>query len=242
MVIEADGLSLAYGRQLAVDGVSFRVNRGEVVGFLGPNGAGKSTTLRMLAGLIRPDGGSARVAGHDSSRSRMAAQARLGYMPEAASGFSDLTVAEFLAYCAEARGFHGRRRRAMIADVADRTMLAPALGTRLRKLSKGWCQRAWFAQAVMHGPPALILDEPTDGLDPEQKEHIRALVRELSKDAGILLTTHILEEAEFLSDRIFVLVGGRLQADRPVADLLDARGRLAPAYSDLVRDAVREPG
>jgi len=118
MVIEADGLSRAYGRQLAVDGVSFRVTRGEVVGFLGPNGAGKSTTLRMLAGLIRPDKGVARIAGHDAARSRMAAQARLGYMPEAASGFSDLTVSDFLAYCAEARGCRGRRRRAMIADVA----------------------------------------------------------------------------------------------------------------------------
>lgn len=240
MVIEADGLSRAYGRHLAVDDVSFRVNRGEVVGFLGPNGAGKSTTLRMLAGLIRPDSGVARIAGHDVARARTPAQAQLGYMPEAASGFSDLTVAEFLTYCAEARGLRGRRGQAVIAEVSDRTSLAPALGTKLRRLSKGWRQRAWFAQAVMHTPPALILDEPTDGLDPEQKEDIRALVRELSRSAAILLTTHILEEAECLCDRILLLVGGRLRADRPIADLLDERGRLAPAYGALVRGAPAE--
>lgn len=240
MVIEADSLTRAYGRQLAVDGVSFRVDRAEIVGFLGPNGAGKSTTLRMLAGLIRPDKGSARIAGHDAARSRMAAQARLGYMPEAASGFHDLTVSDFLAYCAEARGCHGRQRRAMIADVAEQTLLAPALETKLRLLSKGWRQRAWFAQAVMHTPPVLILDEPTDGLDPEQKEHIRALIRDLSRNAAILLTTHILEEAEVLCDRLLVLVGGRLRADRPIADLMDERGRLAPGYGALVRQSLPE--
>lgn len=237
-MIEADGLRRSFRGVRAVEDVSFRVRPGEVVGFLGPNGAGKSTTLRMLAGLLRAEAGHARIAGHDPAVRPAAARAALGYMPEAAAGFGDLTVAEFLAFCAEGRGYRGAERDRMIRRAAERTALAPALGEVMRRLSKGWRQRAWFAQAVMHGPPAVILDEPTDGLDPGQKTQIRALIRELSADTAVLLTTHLLEEAEAVCDRAVVIARGRIVADRPLPELLDGRGRLGPAFAALTAEPL----
>ena len=232
-MIEAEGLAKAFGRTLAVRDAAFAVQPGEIVGFLGPNGAGKSTTMRILAGVLLPDAGRVRIAGLDIVRERRAAQARLGYMPEAASGFAGLTVREVLAWCAAARGARPARRREMIEAVARETALGPALDRPMRTLSKGWRQRAWFAQAVMHRPEVLILDEPTDGLDPGQKAHVRGHIRELAREAAVLLSTHVLEEAEALCDRVVVIAGGRIVADRPVGDLADPQGRLAPAFARL---------
>lgn len=232
-MIEATDLAKSFGSTLAVDGVSFTVSAGEVVGFLGPNGAGKSTTMRMLAGYLVPDKGNARVAGYDLSGQAARAQAHLGYMPEAAAGFGNLTVREFLLYCAQCRGLSASTAAGTINKVADQTALQPALGKVMRSLSKGWRQRAWFAQSVLHNPAVLILDEPTDGLDPGQKTHVRNFIREIAPDKAIILSTHILEEAEELCDRLIVINAGRIVADAPTASMLDKKGRLADAFAEL---------
>lgn len=232
-MIEAKGLVKRFGRTPAVDGVSLTVGRGEVVGFLGLNGAGKSTTMRLLAGALLPDAGTARICGIDMTADPRAGQACLGYLPEAAGGFARLTVREFLIYCGESRGFWGAELNAMIARAAEAARLEAALDKAMKTLSKGWRQRAWFAQAILHDPPVLILDEPTDGLDPSQKDHVRDLIRAAARDKAIVISTHILEEAEELCDRAVVIADGRIVADKACADLVDERGRLAGAFREL---------
>ncbi|MGD9667752.1 MAG: ABC transporter ATP-binding protein [Hyphomicrobiaceae bacterium] len=237
MLIEAEDLQKSFASVAAVRGISFKVARGERVGVLGANGAGKSTTLRMLAGTLLPDGGSARIAGADVVRSAPQARAALGYLPEAANGFSSLTVAEFLMCAAETRGFSDRARNDAIVHVTRALSLAPAVHRPLGTLSKGWRQRAWLAQALIHDPPVLILDEPTDGLDPNQKIALRALLSSLSKDKAMLISTHILEEAETLCDRLIVIADGRVVADASTAELTDSSGRLGPAFTRLTKGA-----
>jgi ABC-2 type transport system ATP-binding protein len=232
-MIEAKDLIKRFGDVPAVDRVSISVGPGEVVGFLGPNGAGKSTTMRLLAGALSPDSGAARICGHDMAANRRAGQACLGYLPEAATGFAHLTVREFLAYCGECRGIRGALLGAAIARTAEAARLDPALDKKMKTLSKGWRQRAWFAQAILHDPPVLILDEPTDGLDPGQKDHVRELIRAAASDKAIIISTHILEEAEEVCDRAVVIAEGRIVADRACADLADRQGRLAGAFRRL---------
>lgn len=236
-MIEARSLTKSYGAICAADGVSFNVDAGEIVGFLGPNGAGKSTTMKMLAGVLQPDSGSAHLCGKDVVTERIEAQHYLGYMPEAAAGFPDLTVYEFLTYCAGARGLARAEAHDAIEAVGERTLLSSAFNKPMRTLSKGWRQRAWFAQAVLHGPRVLILDEPTDGLDPGQKEHVRSYVREISSNTAIILSTHVLQEAEELCDRIVLICNGHVVKDAPINDLLDKNGRLAPAFAELTTSA-----
>ncbi len=232
-MIEARNLSKSFGATCAVNDVSFTVQPGDVVGFLGPNGAGKSTTMKMLAGALVPDHGSAELSGLDIIAQRTDAQRCLGYMPEAAGGYADLTVREFLTFCAEARRLSGPSTHQAIAEVSERTQLTPALHKPMRTLSKGWRQRAWFAQSVLHKPPALILDEPTDGLDPGQKDHIRDYIREISTSTAIILSTHILQEAEELCNRAIIITEGTIVKDEPIGALLDKTGRLAPAFAEL---------
>ena len=233
MMIDAHNLEKRFGETIAVNGISFSIGAGEVVGFLGPNGAGKSTTMRVLAGFLTPDRGDAQIAGLDISRQTTQAQAHLGYMPEAAAGFGNLTVGEFLLYCAQCRGMSGSSAIDAINQTAGQTELQPALDKVMRSLSKGWRQRAWFAQAVLHDPPVLILDEPTDGLDPGQKTHVRRFIRDIAETKAIILSTHILEEAEELCDRLIVINAGKIAADAPTAALLDGKGRLAGAFAEL---------
>ncbi len=230
-MIEARNLSKSFGATRAVRDVSFSVQPGDVVGFLGPNGAGKSTTMKMLAGALVPDQGSAELGGLDITTQRTEAQRCLGYMPEAAAGFSDLTVCEFLAFCAEARQIPRSNIHQIIEQVSERTQLSPALSKPMRTLSKGWRQRAWFAQSVLHEPAALILDEPTDGLDPGQKDHIRNYIREISANTAIILSTHILQEAEELCNRVIIINDGAIVKDETIKMLLDKTGRLAPAFA-----------
>lgn len=232
-MIEAKNLSKSFGTTRAARNVSFIVQPGDVVGFLGPNGAGKSTTMKMLAGALVPDRGSAEAGGFSVTSQRTQAQGCLGYMPEAAGGFSDLTVREFLTFCAEARQISNSDPQKIIEDVAERTQLSPALNKPMRTLSKGWRQRAWFTQAVLHEPAALILDEPTDGLDPGQKDHIRNYIREISSSTAIILSTHILQEAEELCNRVIIITEGIIVKDQPIGELLDEKGRLASAFADL---------
>lgn len=240
-MIEAKNLVMRFGDRIAVDGLSFSVAKGSIVGFLGPNGAGKSTTMRMLTGCLVPMAGGATICGHDIVEDRALAQARIGYLPEAANGFAGLTVREFLTFCGEARGLRGTTLDDAIARVAADVHLAEALGRRLKELSKGWRQRAWFAQALLHDPDVLILDEPTDGLDPNQKERMRAFIRRIAADKAILLSTHILEEAEEICTRAIVVANGRIVADDAPSKLADARGRLAPAFHALT-DTPAETG
>lgn len=228
---------MQFGHKIAVDGISFRLEPGTVVGFLGPNGAGKTTTMRLLAGYLAPSEGTAHICGIDVGRESRRARQLIGYLPEAASGFSNLTVSEFLIFCANVRGFSGARAQAAIRDTANRIELTPALGEKLSTLSKGWRQRAWLAQAILHDPPVLILDEPTDGLDPNQKHTIRELIRSEAKRKTILLSTHILEEAEEICDRAIIVDAGRIVADATPSSLADERGRLAAAFRRLTRTA-----
>jgi ABC-2 type transport system ATP-binding protein len=238
VMIEAKNLTKRFGGLVAVDDVSFSITAGDIVGFLGPNGAGKSTTMRLLTGFLDADNGSVKICHHDIDTERCAAQACLGYLPEAAGGFPHLTVREFLSFCGESRGICGTS----LADAIDRTCvlvdLGAALDKPLKSLSKGWRQRAWLAQAILHDPPVLILDEPTDGLDPIQKEKVRDLIRSVAVDKAIILSTHILEEAEEVCTRAIVITGGRIVADDTPKNLADDKGRIANTFRRLAGNAL----
>jgi len=232
-MIEAQQLCMRYGPKPVVEDMSFTADAGSVVGFLGPNGAGKTTTMRLLTGFLVPAAGSARICGHDIRRERRAAQTCVGYLPEAAAGFANLTVREFLTFCANVRGIRGAALRSTISRVCDHIDLRPALELKMKELSKGWRQRAWFAQAILHDPSVLIMDEPTDGLDPNQKTHVRELIRALAPHKAILLSTHILEEAEEVCDRVIIVAHGKIVADDTPANLANGKGRLSEAFRRL---------
>ncbi len=233
-LIIADRLTIRYNGKIAVSEVGFSIPKGSTVGFLGANGAGKSSTMRMLAGFRVPASGSASIAGFDVVRQRRQAQSMIGYLPEAAGGFGRLTTTEFLRFCSEAREISGNRAKQAIDRCCEELDLGNVMSTPLRHLSKGWRQRVWLAQALLHEPPALILDEPTDGLDPIQKRQIRKLITRLSTSRTIILSTHILEEAEQICDRAIIIHHGVIVADQPVADLVDDRGSLAASFFRLV--------
>lgn len=229
-LIEACDLAKSFGHTHAVDAISLRVERGTIVGLLGVNGAGKTSLMRLLSGALRPDRGTALIAGLDVHREPRKARQMLGYVPEAAAGFSTLTAREFLSFVAEGRGVVGSRA---VLTAAGRLDLSPALDRVMGTLSKGWRQRAWLAQAIIHDPPVLILDEPTDGLDPAQKSELRVFLREAAKSKAILMSTHILEEAEALCDRIVVIAGGRVAGDAPLREFCSPDGRLTVAWDQF---------
>ncbi|NQU61108.1 MAG: ABC transporter ATP-binding protein [Rhodospirillales bacterium] len=236
-MIEAKNLTKRFGALNAVDDVSFSIAAGDVVGFLGANGAGKSTTMRLLTGFFDADSGSARICGHDIATAPSAAQSCLGYLPEAAGGFPHLTVREFLTFCGESRELSGSDLGQAIDRVCSLIDLKSALDKPMKSLSKGWRQRAWLGQAILHDPPVLILDEPTDGLDPMQKEQVRALIRSVSPKKAIILSTHILEEAEEVCTRAVIIAGGRIVADDTPSNLADDKGRLADSFRRLAGTA-----
>lgn len=236
-MIEAKNLTKRFGALNAVDDVSFSISAGDIVGFLGANGAGKSTTMRLLTGFFDADGGSARICGHDIAAARRDAQSCLGYLPEAAGGFPHLTVWEFLAFCGESRGLSGRELGTAIERICSSIDLKAALEKPMKSLSKGWRQRAWLAQAILHDPPVLILDEPTDGLDPIQKEQVRALIRSVAPNKAIILSTHILEEAEEVCTRAIIIASGRIVADETPKNLADGKGRIADSFRRLAGTA-----
>ena len=239
-LVDAIDLTRSFGALVAVRGVSFKIHEGSVVGFLGPNGAGKSTTMRLLTGYLQPDGGTAHIAGYDIAGETIKARAQLGYLPEAATGFPNLTVREFLTYCGECRGMWGSDLRNAIDRASDETILSAALDQKMRTLSKGWRQRAWFAQAILHDPPVLILDEPTDGLDPNQKTHVRRLIKSIARHKAIIVSTHILEEAEEICNRVIIIAEGRIVADDTPRKLADGKGRLAKAFQRLTKPRTAE--
>jgi ABC-2 type transport system ATP-binding protein len=227
-MIEASHLSKSYGPVAAVSDVSFRVDRGEVVGFLGPNGAGKSTTLRMLAGFLGPTSGTVRIAGHDLGTDPILARASLGYMPETAPLYPEMRVREYLAFRAELKRVPRRARREAVARALAETRIADVEDVVIGHLSKGYRQRVGLADALVAAPPILILDEPTAGLDPNQIREVRALIRRLGKDHTVLVSTHILSEVEAICSRALVIARGRLVAEGSI-DAIRALRRTAGA-------------
>jgi ABC-2 type transport system ATP-binding protein len=229
-MITIKNLSKRYGDKLAVDDLTFSVAPGEVLGFLGANGAGKSTTMRMIAGFISPTTGQVSVCGHDIEKAPVEAKSCMGYLPEGAPSYGEMTVSEFLDFAADIRGLTGERRRERRSVVIDRLGLAPVIDQVIETLSKGFRRRVGLAQALIHDPQVLILDEPTDGLDPNQKHEVRRLINELSKDKLVIVSTHILEEVHEVCTRAIIIANGRIVADEtPTA--LEARSRYHHAVS-----------
>ncbi|PAW73462.1 MAG: multidrug ABC transporter ATP-binding protein [Opitutia bacterium Tous-C4FEB] len=213
-MIEVKGLVKTYGNKRAVDGITFTVKRGEILGFLGPNGAGKSTTMKMITGFIRPDAGTAIVGGIDVAVDPVGVKRQLGYLPESAPAYPEMTVEEFLRFIAEIRGFRATgEKRARVEHVLRLTHLTSVRTQTIETLSKGYKQRVGFAQALIHNPPALVLDEPTDGLDPNQKNEVRTLIRSMAAEKAVILSTHILEEVEAICTRVIIIASGRIVAD-----------------------------
>jgi ABC-2 type transport system ATP-binding protein len=229
-MITTKNLSKLYGDKLAVDDLTFTVSPGEVLGFLGANGAGKSTTMRMIAGFIAPSSGSVSVCGHDIEKAAVAAKSCMGYLPEGAPSYGEMTVAEFLEFVADIRGLTGSLRKQRRDIVIDRLALEPVIDQVVETLSKGFRRRVGLAQAIIHDPQVLILDEPTDGLDPNQKHEVRRLINELSKDKLVIVSTHILEEVHEVCTRAIIIANGRIVADE-TPSALEARSRYHHAVS-----------
>ena len=236
-MIKATHLVKSFGSNKVVNDISFNIKPGTICGFLGPNGAGKSTTLRLLTGYLYPDAGTAKICSHDVTIERREAQACLGYLPEAATGFPHLTVREFLSFCGESRGFKGKFLIEAIEHACLKVELFPAIDQQMRTLSKGWRQRAWLAQAILPDPPVLILDEPTDGLDPNQKERVRDLICNIAAEKAIILSTHILEEVEEICTRVILISNGSIITDQMPSELADSNGRLGKAFRELTKTA-----
>jgi ABC-2 type transport system ATP-binding protein len=229
-MIKTEHLSKRYESVTAVDDVSFEVRPGEVLGFLGPNGAGKTTTMRMLAGFVTPTAGTASICGHDITAEPLAAKERLGYLPEGAPSYGEMRVRGFLEFIADLRRLEGSRRRARLDYVIERLQLAAVLEQSIETLSKGFRRRVGLAQAIIHDPPVLILDEPTDGLDPNQKFEVRTLINEMARDKIIVISTHILEEVDAVCNRAIIIARGRIVADDTPLKLA-ARSRYYNAVS-----------
>lgn len=215
-VLSIEGLTKRYGARLAVDGVSLEVGRNEVVGLLGPNGSGKSTILRLVTGYLRPGAGTARVGGFDVVADGLAARRRIGYVPERAPLYGHMRVAEFLRFMGSLRGLAGPELTAAVAVAVDRLSLGDVRDTIIERLSHGFRQRVSLAQAVLHQPELLVLDEPTNGLDPRQVIELRGLIRRLAEDCAVLVTSHILAEIERVADRVAILLDGRLLTVEPI--------------------------
>ncbi|PCC98104.1 ATP-binding cassette domain-containing protein [Halopseudomonas pelagia] len=231
-MININSLTKRFGEHVAVDNLSFAVSPGEVLGFLGPNGAGKSTTMKMLTGFLTPDGGSASVCGFDIQTQTLQAQQQMGYLPEGAPCYGDMRVKRFLEFIAEIRGYSGAEKHKRVAWAAEQLELQAVMGQSIETLSKGFKRRVGLAQAILHDPKVLILDEPTDGLDPNQKFQVRKLIQQLAEGSNkiVVISTHILEEVSAVCSRAVVIAHGRLLADG-TPDELEARSRYHQAVT-----------
>ncbi|MEO8460473.1 MAG: ABC transporter ATP-binding protein [Dokdonella sp.] len=229
-MIETRNLSKRYGDLIAVNDISFKVEAGQVLGFLGPNGAGKSTTMKMLAGFLTPTSGSASVAGFDVEQQPLEAKRAIGYLPEGAPSYGEMTVREFLEFIADVRGLSGDLRYRRLDDVIERLHLDGVIEQPIETLSKGFKRRVGLAQAILHDPKVLVLDEPTDGLDPNQKHEVRELINTMAHDKTIIVSTHILEEVHAVCTRAIIIADGKVLADATPAEL-EARSRYHHAVS-----------
>jgi len=236
-MLEISHLVKRFGPLVAVDDVSFTVPAGEVLGFLGPNGAGKSTTMKMITGFLAPTAGTAIVCGHDILRAPLRAKRQIGYLPEGAPAYPDMSAAEFLDFIAHIRGFRGAEARKRIAHIAELINIADIMHQPIETLSKGYRRRVGVAQALLHDPSVVILDEPTDGLDPNQKHEMRGIIRAMRADKAIIISTHLLEEVEAVCSRAIIIARGRILADGTPAELA-ARS----PYHNAVRLALPEAG
>jgi len=233
-MIKVENLSKSFGPKVAVNNVSFTIGRGEVLGFLGPNGAGKSTTMRMITGYLPPSAGRVSVGGHDIVESPVEAKKLMGYLPENAPAYSDMTVHGFLGFAAEIRGLRGAAREGAIRRVAEMCFLTNVLHQSVDTLSKGYRHRTCFAQSIIHDPDVLVLDEPTDGLDPNQKREVRQLIRRMGEKKAIIFSTHILEEVDAVCSRAIIIDRGTIVANGTPAELRE-KSQLAGAVSVRVR-------
>lgn len=212
-MIKTEHLTKRYDSVTAVDDVTFSVGPGEVLGFLGPNGAGKTTTMRMIAGFVAPTSGKASICGHDIETDPLGAKASLGYLPEGAPTYGEMSVRKFLEFIADLRRLEGTQRKARLDHVIERLQLSSVLDQSIETLSKGFRRRVGLAQAIVHDPPVLILDEPTDGLDPNQKHEVRTLINDMAHDKIIIISTHILEEVDAVCTRAIIIARGKIIAD-----------------------------
>ncbi len=234
-MLKVENLKKSFGSFEAVKGISFSVAKGEVLGFLGPNGAGKSTTMRMITGFIPPTSGTAVICGHDILKDPIGAKSALGYLPEAAPSYRAMTVEDFLTFIAKARGFSGAAVKERVAAVIEKARLANVAKQTIDTLSKGYRQRTCFAQAILHDPQVLIMDEPTDGLDPNQKFVVREMIKEMAKEKAIIISTHILEEVDAVCTRAIIIAQGEIKADGTPEKLraLDPSGKLDVVFRNL---------
>ncbi len=248
-LIEIDGLTKRFGPMTAVAGIDLAVAKGEVLGFLGPNGAGKSTTMKMVTGYLAPTSGRVRVCGHDVETDPIAAQRCMGYLPEGAPAYADMTPRQFLRFIAEVRGFSATAAKPKIDSVVASTELDAVLDQPIDTLSKGFKRRVGLAQAILHDPPVLIMDEPTDGLDPNQKHAVRTLLRAMAPNKAIIISTHLLEEVDAICTRAVIIDRGRIVADGTPAELV-ARSRhhnavtlvLPPAQAEIAKARIKAFG
>ena len=240
-MLKVENLKKSFGSFEAVKGISFSVAKGEVLGFLGPNGAGKSTTMRMITGFIPPTSGTAVICGHDILKDPIGAKSALGYLPEAAPSYRAMTVEDFLTFIAKARGFSGAAVKERVAAVIEKARLANVAKQTIDTLSKGYRQRTCFAQAILHDPQVLIMDEPTDGLDPNQKFVVRQMIKEMSAEMAIIISTHILEEVDAVCTRALVIADGQIKADGTPAQLraMDPSGRLDVVFHNLTKGGMK---
>lgn len=233
MLLQVDGLRKSFGARAAVDGVGFALDAGEIVGFLGPNGAGKTTTMRMIAGYLEPDEGTAKVFNIDVAQDRRRAQERIGYLPEGAPLYGEMTPWLFLRFVAEARGMKKELARNAVRRAAQDARLGDTIDRPIDTLSKGYRRRVGLAAALLHDPLLLILDEPTDGLDPNQRGAVRDLIKRLGEERGIILSTHSLEEVDAVCTRAIVINNGKIVADATPQALAAQHGGLEAAFRAL---------
>ncbi|MGD8339218.1 MAG: ABC transporter ATP-binding protein [Gammaproteobacteria bacterium] len=237
-MIDCNGLTKQYGPLRAVDNLSFRVEPGEVLGFLGPNGAGKSTTMRIIAGFVAPTAGSVKVCGFDVESQALEAKARIGYLPEGAPSYPEMTPLSFLKFVAELRGLDGQRRASRLDEVIGLLHLESVLDQSIETLSKGYKRRVGLAQAILNDPEVLILDEPTDGLDPNQKFDVRQLIRAMAANKIVVISTHVLEEVDAVCNRAMIIAHGRILADDTPAGL-ESQSRFHNAVTIKLKDATQ---
>ncbi|MBX3743110.1 MAG: ATP-binding cassette domain-containing protein [Akkermansiaceae bacterium] len=235
-MIEVENLTKSFGTKVAVDNLSFSVKKGEVLGFLGPNGAGKSTTMRMVTGFFPPTSGEAKVCGISVTDRPAEAKTKIGYLPESAPLYNDMTVTGFLKFCASVRGLRGSDRNDAVEKAIETCFLQSVARQSIDTLSKGYRHRTCLAQALLHDPEVLILDEPTDGLDPNQKHEVRQLIKRLGQNKAILFSTHILEEVEASCTRAVIVDRGKIVADGTPAELIERSG--TGSLTDLFRSVT----
>jgi ABC-2 type transport system ATP-binding protein len=239
-MLSLEGVTKSYLSRTVVDDISFGVAAGEIVAFLGPNGAGKTTTMRMIAGILEPDSGTILCAAHDMWGDRIKAQSLIGYLPEGAPLYGEMTTLSYLGFLCETRAIPKAQRAQTIANAVARTSLEDVLQRPIDTLSKGFRRRVALAGAILHDPPILILDEPTDGLDPNQKRAARALIAALSPGRAILISTHVLDEVSAICTRAVVVAKGQIVADETPADLATRTpsGKLEDAFQALTQPDV----